>query len=165
MKSPGRGSAKTMEAPAPAGSVAHLFKSEEVADIAGQSIMESSANLVFLEEHLEKIKKRLQDTSSASHKSSLEQELARAKLVIDQKRQLGDVEAQKLIEEEKRRLVLMTKIRIFFASGRCVMHFAWRWEGSQFRCEGGSHCARADELGVSVEDCVKFFSKTGVVDV
>ncbi len=166
LKTPGRGSAKTMEAPAQAGSVAHFFKSEEVADNSGQS-MESApdSNLDFLRDHMRKIEARLRD-AQGGHRTQLEEELRRTQELVDKIKLLDEVKAQALIEEEKERLALMQQVvKRICELGRCPMDFAWRWEGDQFHCEGGSHFATPAQLGVTAEACSKFFSKTGVMEI
>jgi hypothetical protein len=131
---------------------------------------ESDGDLDFLKDHLKAIEDRLKSAQSAVHESSLREERDRTikiiKTIAELKRLHDVAAAQKKLEEEKRRLALVTKIREkICAIGRCPMDFAWRWEGNQFHCEGGSHYATPEQLGVDVQDCINFFSKTGVVDV
>ena len=131
---------------------------------------ESDGDLDFLKDHLKAIEDRLKSAESAGHESSLREERDRTikmiKTIAELKRLHDVAAAQKKLEEEKRRLALMTKIRErICAIGRCPMDFAWRWEGNQFHCEGGSHYATPERLGVDLQDCINFFSKTGVVDV
>jgi hypothetical protein len=100
------------------------------------------------------------------HKKQLEEELRRTRELIDNIKLLDEVKAQALIEEEKQRLALMKQIvERIIDIGRCEMDFAWRWEGDRFRCEGGSHYATPEQLGVSAEDCFKFFSKTSAMEI
>ncbi len=131
---------------------------------------ESDGDLDFLKDHLKAIEDRLKSAETEGHETSLREERDRTikiiKTIAELKRLHDVAAAQKKLEEEKRRLALMTKIRErICAIGRCPMDFAWRWEGNQFHCEGGSHYATPERLGVDLQDCINFFSKTGVVDV
>jgi hypothetical protein len=126
-------------------------------------------DLDFLRDHLKAIDERLK-SAQGQHKSSLQEErkrtIDRLKKIADLKRQGQAAAAKKAIDDEMHRLALMHDIRQKICEmGRCPMDFAWRWIGSGFQCEGGSHFASAEDLGVSSDDCAKYFSNTGVVDV
>jgi hypothetical protein len=126
-------------------------------------------DLDFLKEHLEAVDERLK-SATGLHETSLRAERDRTITMIQAiaalKRKNDAAAAKKKLEEEKKRLALLTKIRERMRKiDRCPAGFAWRWEGNQFHCEGGSHYATAEQLQVSAEDCANFFSKTGVFDV
>ena len=165
LKNPARGFEKTAESGAFVGSVVHHFKPKEPAGDTGPMESVPDRDLDYLHDHITKIEARLRD-AKGMHKEKLEEELRRTREQIDKIKLLDEVKAQALIEEEKQRLALMQQVvEKIGAIGRCPMDFAWRWEGNGFRCEGGSHYATPEELGVSAEDCVKFFSKTGVMEI
>jgi hypothetical protein len=148
----------------------HQQKQEDGGSLTSTVSDDKDSDLDFLMDHLKAIDERLKSAKTGQHEASLRAERDRTTTMIQTiaglKRLNDAIAAKKKLEEEKRRLALMAKIREKMCTiGRCPMDFAWRWEGKQFRCEGGSHFATAQQLGVSVEDCVNFFSKTGVVDV
>jgi len=125
-------------------------------------------DLDFLKDHLKAVDERLR-SAQGMHKSCLNEERNRVidklKKIAELKRLGDEAAAKKKLEEEKQRLKLMQQIREKICTmGRCPMDYAWRWEGNQFHCEGGSHYATPEELGVSAADCINFFSKTGVMD-
>jgi hypothetical protein len=147
------------------GTVAHRFKPQEPAGDTGPMQSAPDSKLDFLHDHITKIEARLRD-AKGGHKEKLEEELRRTRELIDKIKLLDEVNAQALIEEEKQRLALMQRIvQSISAIGHCPHDFAWRWEGNGFRCEGGSHHATPEELGVSAEACSKFFSKTDVMEI
>ena len=160
--------AQELDSSAESGARIHAIQRKEAAkadvkDKAHASVPDR--DLDFLRDHIRKIEARLRD-AEGMHKEKLEEELRRTREQIDKIKLLDEVKAQALIEEEKQRLALMQRVvKKIGAIGRCPRDFAWRWEGNGFRCEGGSHYATPEELGVSAEDCYKFFSKTGVMEI
>ena len=125
-------------------------------------------DLDFLKDHLKAVDERLK-SAQGMHKSCLNEERNRVidklKKIAELKRLGDEAAAKKKLEEEKQRLKLMQQIREKICTmGRCPADYAWRWEGNRFHCEGGSHYATPEELGVSAADCINFFSKTGVMD-
>ncbi len=160
--------AQELDSSAESGAHIHAIQRKEAAkaDVKGKAHASApDSNLDFLRDHIRKIEDRLHD-AKGMHREQLEEELRRARELIDKIRLLDEVKAQALIEEEKQRLAIMQQVVERISEiGRCPMDFAWRWEGNGFRCEGGSHYATPEELGVSAEACSKFFSKTGVMEI
>jgi hypothetical protein len=148
----------------------HTHHLEEAGGAAPSLVSDGAdSDLDFLKEHLKAVEERLK-SAKGQHLASLKEERDRTMAIIrdiaEMKRRNDVAAAHKKLEDEKKRLALMTKIRQkICVQGRCPMDFAWRWEGNGFRCEGGSHYATAEQLGVDVQDCIDNFSKTGVVDV
>ena len=181
-----RGRGGKAEAAGGGGTAAELYADQDITSVAARErhhhkqadgdapalvdddTLTADKDLDFLKDHLKAVDERLK-SAQGTHKSCLNEERNRVidklKKIAELKRLGDEAAAKKKLEEEKYRLKLMQQIREkICAIGRCPMDFAWRWEGDRFHCEGGSHYATPEEVGVSAADCVNFFSKTGVMD-
>jgi hypothetical protein len=120
----------------------------------------------FFKKHLAKIAQKLQ-SAKGLYRENLLKERERA---IQKEREFkikgkSSVDlAKALLREEERRLQMMKQMMQKLATiGKCPQEFAWRWENPLFHCEGGSHHASPEQLGVTASDCIKFFGVTGVM--
>jgi hypothetical protein len=101
-----------LDSSAESGSRIHAIQRKEAAKADFQDKPHASvpdSDLEFLRDHIRKIEDRLYD-ANGMHRERLEEELRRARDVIEKVKLLDKVKAQALIEEEKQRLALMQRV-------------------------------------------------------
>jgi hypothetical protein len=106
-----------------------------------------------LEANIEAIKLTMRTVNlNASESASAEQELLRLAnfcAKVEAMLASGEVDAANAaICRERNRQAVVKQLRLL---GTCVVGFAWKPEGTGFRCEGGGHFMSCEQLGFSTE--------------